>query len=254
MQAKAPARQFFTAELKRIGQTGGATPKGDVSNAEVLDAVRALKIELSSLERVIRQGDQNALDAISTAQLAAEHAELEERRQEMNRLKLELRALANSIEQTKQEIAALRPPDSEQDRIMIVTNELDAVVDATENATQTILDAVEAMEEAANQIHAQVTDKHVKELAETIIEKGTQVFEACNFQDITGQRITKVVNTLKYIEDRVEAMMAIWGKDNFDGMAPTEKEKHENEEAKLLNGPQLVGKGISQADIDALFG
>lgn len=45
-----------------------------------------------------------------------------------------------------------------------------------------------------------------------------RIFEACNFQDLTGQRITKVVRALSFIEERVDAMMGVWHKREFETM------------------------------------
>ncbi|MBI2242223.1 MAG: protein phosphatase CheZ, partial [Magnetospirillum gryphiswaldense] len=173
---------------------------------------------------------------------------------EVSMLKTELRALAVCIEQTKQEIAALRPKDSEEDRILAVTFELDAIVEATEGATQSILEAAEKIESLTSEIASHGDDAYVKRLAEDINESVITMFEACNFQDITGQRITKVVKTLKYIESRVNAMIDIWGPDNIAEIVPKQADDHRDDDSKLLNGPALENQGISQDEIDKLFG
>jgi hypothetical protein len=81
----------------------------------------------------------------------------------------------------------------------------------------------------------------------------TEVLTACSFQDITGQRTTKVVNTLRYLEQRVNSMMEIWG---VDGVTPTAAPPPDIEDrrpdAHLIHGPAADG-GPSQADVDALF-
>ena len=78
------------------------------------------------------------------------------------------------------------------------------------------------------------------------------MFEACSFQDITGQRVTKVVKLVTYIEDRVNALIDIWVKSALDEVEVTpDREKTEDE--KLLQGPQLNDEGISQSEIDKLF-
>ena len=46
---------------------------------------------------------------------------------------------------------------------------------------------------------------------EEIQERVISIFEACNFQDLTGQRISKVMGTMKFIEQHINAMMEIWG-------------------------------------------
>ena len=65
----------------------------------------------------------------------------------------------------------------------------------------------------------------------------------------------KMQTPLKFIEERVERMMDIWGGlDGFDDVEAEERPAREGD-AALLNGPALDGaEGVaSQDDIDALF-
>ena len=93
------------------------------------------------------------------------------------------------------------------------------------------------------------------EIAEQVTNAVTQVYESCNFQDITGQRITKVVKTLKHIEDRVEALVAAFGDEiqKYRQTHPHEEPQQKSADEKLLNGPQLPDDAGKQADIDALL-
>ena len=249
-------RKMFTAEIQRLKAQaargdGPALAAALPSNEEVLKALAELRNDIRALEHAMRgeEGSPPLTQVASVDELVAQkHAEV-------SMLKTELRALAVCIEQTKQEIAALRPKDSEEDRILAVTFELDAIVSATEGATQNILEAAEKIESLTAEIVSHGDDAYVRRLAEDINEAVITMFEACNFQDITGQRITKVVKTLKYIESRVNAMIDIWGPDNIADVVfkPTD-EQHHDEETKLLNGPALENQGISQDEIDKLFG
>ena len=86
-------------------------------------------------------------------------------------------------------------------------------------------------------------------------ERVIKIFEACNFQDLTGQRITKVVATLKFIETHIMRMMEIWGgMDAFKDIEVVAMAQREGD-AKLLNGPKIEGETghASQDDIDSLF-
>ena len=245
-------KKLFTAELQRLRQHGKPAPapefaKGDPGNLAVLQAVRALRDELKALERRMFPDDAPAPEPDPAGEA------LLQQRAEVEILRTELRALAMCIQQTKVEISALRPRDADDDRLVAVTFELDAIVTSTERATQTILDAAERIDAAAAAVAAHGADSFVKRQTDDIREQVIEIFESCNFQDITGQRITKVVNTLKYVEDRINAMIEIWGAESFADLQRAEDE-HEDEEAKLLNGPQLDNKGISQAEIDKLFG
>ena len=83
---------------------------------------------------------------------------------------------------------------------------------------------------------------------------GMELLTACSFQDITGQRINKVVNSLNYIEERLQKMIDVWHIENGTAdlqkiALPKDDQRQDNE---LLHGPQS-GAGMNQDDIDALF-
>jgi chemotaxis protein CheZ len=137
-----------------------------------------------------------------------------------------------------------------------VSGELDAVVAGTEKATESILSAAEFIDDHAMQLAAHVKTERDRALAAEIQEQVVLIFEACNFQDLTGQRITKVVSTLNFVENRIDRMIEIWGGiEQFNGIEPDRPAPATGDKA-LLNGPALdtdVGRA-SQDDIDALFG
>jgi chemotaxis protein CheZ len=159
----------------------------------------------------------------------------------------ELEGLAKYILSAKREIAALRPDEITSEHLPNATDELDAIVGSTEEATNAILHAMETL--------GNLTEKMEPEVADQVNEAVTQVYEACNFQDLTGQRITKIVKALKHIEDRVDGLVAAFG----DEIAKHREEHPKQEAAKqvtdkdLLNGPQLPDDAGKQDDIDALL-
>lgn len=155
----------------------------------------------------------------------------------------ELSALANAIDNMHNEILATRSHDVGGKYIPTATDELDAIIGATEDASATIMDSCEAIQGVADGVDDAAKAK--------IYDETTKIFEACSFQDITGQRISKVVKTLREIEDAVDKLLQLFG--------PTDKEKipekidNRTEDEKLLNGPQMDGEGVSQDDIDKLL-
>lgn len=154
----------------------------------------------------------------------------------------EVESLADYIHNAKAEIAALRPGEIKNEFIASATDELDAIVGATEAATNEIMDSAEHLEALAPMMDAEV--------AERMTEITTRIFEACTFQDITGQRITKVVRMLKEIEQRVESLVkAFGGEIESEGR----KEKAIETDEDLLNGPQLPTSAADQAEIDRLL-
>jgi chemotaxis protein CheZ len=169
---------------------------------------------------------------------------------DLRELKDETSTIARAISRTKQEIAALQA--SAINGPGRVARELDAVVEDAEQATQQILDAAEAIEEAANSLSASVRNKQEQALAQDIQDQVIGLFEACNFQDLSGQRITKVLATLKFVEDHIARMMEIWG--GVQGFKPAAVAAPVND-GRLIHGPMVKGDSghASQGEIDALF-
>ena len=167
------------------------------------------------------------------------------------KLYAEIEALARYIDGAKAEIAEIRPDEIRDEHLPAATDELEQIVGATENATNQILESVESVEEVAEELDSDKADK--------ITNAVTNIYEACSFQDITGQRITKVVKTLQQIETKVEALLAAFGEEvarerrrrGDDTEASQSKEA--DQEKALMNGPAASGEGVSQDDIDALL-
>jgi chemotaxis protein CheZ len=159
----------------------------------------------------------------------------------------ELEDLARFIQSAKREIAALRPHDIPDEQIPMATDELDAVVAATAHATGEILDRAEALEKLAPTLPP--------EAAAQITDAVTRIFEASNFQDITGQRITKVVKALKYIENKIDNLVTAFGTREMETAPPPAAVMVEesDDDAKLLHGPQMPAVANSQAEIDAIL-
>ncbi|MDX2145453.1 MAG: chemotaxis protein CheZ [Rhodospirillaceae bacterium] len=173
-----------------------------------------------------------------------------------------LENLAHFIDQSRSEIAALKPEQVKEEFLPKATDELDAIVQATSEATNRIMDAAEKISGVATEL----ADPQASDLMNAV----TSIYEACSFQDITGQRIAKVVTTLKVIEQRIERMVASLsgkpiesdGTDQLpDGWVTGQSAQADIDalfgdasKDSLLHGPAAKGQGTSQADIDALFG
>lgn len=82
-------------------------------------------------------------------------------------------------------------------------------------------------------------------------DKAGVIFEACTFQDITGQRISEIARSMKYVDQRVGAIAEIWGAASLAEVAVPEPEADPNQ--VLLDGPALEGEVTSLDDIDKLF-
>lgn len=158
-------------------------------------------------------------------------------------LRSELEELTSQIHATMNEVAALRHPMMDHDRVEAAVDELAAIVAATEVATEHILASAERLEALAESL----SEEQAGEIGDTV----THIYEACNFQDITGQRISKVMALLRDVDDRLIAMIRHYGHDRFAQIpAPASA----RDDSALLNGPSLNKSGLQQDSIDALFG
>ncbi|WP_310621120.1 protein phosphatase CheZ [Flexibacterium corallicola] len=160
----------------------------------------------------------------------------------------ELMAIGAEIARMKSEIAKLRVAEMKSNRIPEAGRELDAIVSATEEATNSIMEAAEAIMAA--------DPEESEAYVDTVNAQVMEIFQACAFQDITGQRISRVVRTLNFIDERVstfiEHLRLSQEVNASDEVEESEEEKRARE--LILHGPQHVGEGVSQGDIDALMG
>jgi chemotaxis protein CheZ len=157
----------------------------------------------------------------------------------------ELEGLGRTVARAKEEIASLRVDDITLSHIPSATDELDAIVDHTAQATNEILDCCETLEGVASRVGGAE--------AEALGVAVTRIYEACSFQDITGQRIGKVVTALKAIEARVAQVTSRFGGVHAHAALPAAESEPDTEGKRLAHGPQLPGNGVSQADIDRLL-
>lgn len=224
---------------------------------EIMSELRAIRDEMAGKPRRSVTVDQ--VGAAPYAGLADAQAQLESYRaqvEQCEKLKIELDLIHDAIARTKKEIAVLHGKSFNGAEMSKVAGELGAVVGGTEQATQQILEAAEAIDQAASAFARITSADQQQQLSEDIQERVVAIFEACNFQDLTGQRIGKVMATMKFIENHISVMMDIWGGvDAIKTHAPPIVDEREGD-ARLLNGPKLDGDAghASQDDIDALFG
>jgi chemotaxis protein CheZ len=243
----------------------GSTPMPAEIDGDTMPMHREIMIELRAIRAQMSRphsGENAVTNHIGSAadqQVAEAHALLETYRaqiEQCEKLKIELDLIHDAITRTKQEIAVLHGKSFDGDEMAKVNGELGAVVGGTEEATQQILEAAEAIDNASTALSKITSPDQQKQLTEEIQERVISIFEACNFQDLTGQRISKVMTTMKFIENHITTMMDIWGGvDAIRAHAPA-KVDDRDDDAKLLNGPKLDGDvgHASQDDIDALFG
>lgn len=156
----------------------------------------------------------------------------------------EFTSIASYIARTRDEIAQLRPNDIKEQRIPVAGAELEAVVTDTERATETIMTEAEAL--MASQ--PDDLDAYKAEVDAAMC----RIIENCSFQDLAGQRVSKVVTSLKHIETRVARFAATMGVLDAD-MTEEERAETDRRTRLHLNGPAQGGPETGQNEVDDLM-
>ena len=169
------------------------------------------------------------------------------------RLQAEVLNLIQYIQRLRSEIAGIALEKDDQTTFDSMADRLDAIVESTAQATDSILAAMEALDGCVEQLRAHPGPDEIDSICDSISEKSVVAMEACSFQDLTGQRITKVVGTMKFVEERVNAMAELCGRDEVKALADEWDLPQQIDDGVPLEGPQRAGEGISQDDIDKLF-
>lgn len=156
----------------------------------------------------------------------------------------EIAKLAEYITSAKKEIFSISVNEKAEDAITNASQHLDEVIKATEQATNSIMDAADTIQNNVGGIGG--------EKEKIIGDAAIKIYDACTFQDISGQRITKVIKLLANIEERVSKLNELFG-ETGNGAAVAAKPAAALTDKDLLNGPQLAAQASSQSDIDALF-
>jgi len=223
-------RKVFRVEKLLVRRRAPAPVVADVEarHVELLDQIKALRA-------LSEQRDELGAD-------------------EAQQIKRDLALAHSAISHNKQELAELLRTKRGEHRLERASEELGATIGGMESATETILKAAEVIDESAKALVAILKNEYEKGLAQEVQEQVVRIYEACNFQDIAGQRIRKAMATLKFIEERVTAMMAAWGT-----VPPPRRETVNTAHTlgrRLANGPKLEGDAghASQRDIDLMFG
>lgn len=179
-----------------------------------------------------------------------------ERRPDVDRIRLDIGEMKDAIERTKAEIAQIKHDAVQGSHFDKASNELDAIVSQTEQATSDILAAAEKIQEIAWTMREAGIEE---EICQAVEDLTTTIYMACSFQDLTGQRTQKVVHVLRYLEHRIDSMIDIWGMEDAEVRKTSAEAGNTGPvldtrpDAHLLNGPALAGHGMDQGDVDDLL-
>jgi chemotaxis protein CheZ len=229
-------RKIFRIEQGGAG-AAEAAPRDEAAlrHDEFMTEIRELRRLIEPAHGVTRDVQERV-----RAQIAEAHA-----------FRAELELIAAAMKRTRGELAGGPGPDG-LGAISRAGRELNAIVAGTEQATQQVLRAAEEIDQTANTLSAALKSGHERGLASDIRDQVVKIYEACNFQDLTGQRIAQVTDILAALETHVARLAEIWSA--IECIEPAAAEPPAGDR-RFLNGPKLEGDGghFSQSDIDAIF-
>ncbi|HLA21292.1 MAG TPA: protein phosphatase CheZ [Pseudolabrys sp.] len=188
--------------------------------------------ELKALRALAERRDSGASDAVQS-------------------LKRELALIRDTIARNTRELGTLID-DGKERRLARAADELRASVDGMDHATQKILSSVELIDDGARSLASSLKNDYERGLAQDMQDHVVKIYEACNFQDLAGQRISNVIGIMTMLEDQVAAMIERCN--TVTGVSSSSANTDTFARA-LLNGPKLDGDDghASQCDIDKMF-
>jgi chemotaxis protein CheZ len=221
-------RKIFRIEERAATRLGAPSTdaQAPLRHAELMQEIAALRAMLAAMAQPLSDGSGPPRNG-SAARLTSE-------------LNLIAGAIGGETERNRPD-----GPNPALPPMTRIAHELEEVVDSTERATQQVLAAAEEIDQVANNLAAALSGKFEQGLAKDIQDLVIRIFEACNFQDLAGQRIAKVLATLNFVEDHVSRVLE-------EIKNPSAARRNG---AQYLHGPRLdTDSGhVSQADIDAMF-
>jgi chemotaxis protein CheZ len=192
------------------------------------------------------------MEAGAASGLGSQHDDASESHQQAEAepaITRELAAIRSALERNVRELAALINDDRDR-RMTRAAGDLGAAIEGMEAATQTILGSAEAIDDCARALASALSNDYHHGLAQDVQDHVVRIYEVCNFQDLAGQRIGKVIAVLIMIEDRLMAMSA-----RHSGSVEQPMRHGATSSERLVNGPRLDGESghASQRDIDVMF-
>ena len=156
----------------------------------------------------------------------------------------ELKNIVHSIDSAKDEIASIRPKELAEQELPDAANSLDVIIQTSEEACENILGCAEELMEISSYVPSKLQEK--------LMEISTKLFESSNFDDLNGQRVRKVIKTLRTIKDRLKTLLESYG-ESYEKVAPDTSEGPKTKDEELMNGPQDKEKAATQAEIDDIL-
>ena len=181
----------------------------------------------------------------SAARSGERRSEPQDRRK-LDELVTEINHVADYVSRLKREIGGLKAGEFYSERLPAAREDLANVETATKDAVESIMAAAEAIL-AADTLHPSYPS--------FVAERSLEIMEACSFQDLAGQRLSRAAAALAAMQKRLERFVrAVRIADTGDVYDRDSILQEARREILLVEGPQDSGVAIDQHAVDKLFG
>lgn len=153
--------------------------------------------------------------------------------------------MAAYLRKAQERLHKVRPSDLREHHLPNAHDDLKAIVAHTEEATGRIMEVAEAL------LAMEPDDGNY---FESVNDYVMQIFEACSFQDITGQRVSRVTESIDATREQVDALSDVLGTTHDESVTPAaQTERDKWREDNLLHGPQDQDEALDQGDVDEVI-
>lgn len=143
--------------------------------------------------------------------------------------------------------------------LVAAIEEADIILATTEQAVVEILEAGERIQTVAGEIAAALPEQ--QPACDELTARATEIFTSCAFQDLTGQRVSRVLNLLREIETYISGQDEGGTKaekthhsPSGDKFKPNAANKESQLATEMVNGPQPADHARTQNEVDQVIG
>ena len=154
-------------------------------------------------------------------------------------------SMAAYAQRAHTQLKEVYPAALAQEYLPKAQEDLKAIVSQTEVAADQILNVAESMLSL---------DPSDGTYADAINQSVMAILEACSFQDLTGQRASRIADSLDVTSGQIETLSEVFGAGHDEASGPLPLTgKDQWREDNLLHGPQNGNESISQESVDEAF-
>ncbi len=168
-------------------------------------------------------------------------------------LETEVVKLFGLVQKLRTDLASVQVPSGETPILETAADQIQAITEESEAATNTVMDATEEISEIAAQLQREIKYTGASHIFQDILDRSQSILEACQTHDIIEQRLSRVIRTINLVEGTLNSLVVTVGKNSVTDVETAISGINMQDGDLELSGPCAKGGGLSQREIDALF-